>query len=195
MPSHSLQRWNTHARAALDQIQAAHAAVGGNEPGRRFATLQINHAYLVLISSHFQGFCRALHTEAVDYVCNQPATGASDPRRDILRITLTLNRQLDSKNPSPGHIGSDFGRFNIQFWDRVKARAPTRNQQRQALLEMLNTWRNAIAHQDFAGHGLRPDALTLPMVRQFRSACHLLAARFDEVVADHLAIITGSRPW
>jgi len=178
MPSQSLLRWNKDACAALDQIQAAHAAVGGNAPGRRFATLQINHAYLVLISSHFQGFCRALHTEAVDYICSQPGTGAPDPRRDILRITLTLNRQLDSKNPSPGHIGSDFGRFNIKFWDRVKAQAPTHNKRRQVQLEQLNTWRNAIAHQDFAAQSLRPDALTLTMVRQFRTACHLRANSF-----------------
>jgi hypothetical protein len=108
---------------------------------------------------------------------------------------MTLNRQLDSKNPSPGNIGSDFARFKMNFWDAVKNHAPSLNKQRQDLLEQLNMWRNAIAHQDFAARNLRPDALTLSLVRRFRGVCQQLAQRFDAVVADHLAIITGTRPW
>jgi len=196
MPSNSLHRWNHDAHSALNQIQIAHAAVGGNARGRRFATLQLNHAYLVLISSHFQHFCRELHTEAVDYICRQNPPGAPpDPRRDILLLNLTPNRQLDSKNPSPATIGADFGRLNLRFWDTVKAVAPSLNARRQILLEQMNTWRNAIAHQDFIAHKLRPEGLTLPMVRQFRSACDRLAQRFDDVISDHLATITGVRPW
>lgn len=193
MPSQSLHRWRTDARAALDQIQNAHAAVGGNQRGRRYATLHINHAYLVLVSSHFQRFCRDLHTESIDHLCRQHVN--PDPRRDILRIMLTLNRQLDSRNPTPLAIGADFNRFNLSFWDAVRQGAPVYNQRRHRLLEELNGWRNAIAHQDFAPHNLRPQDLNLATVQTYRNACNHLATRFDAVMASHLATITGITPW
>jgi len=193
LPSRSLQRWQTESSAALDQIENAHAAVGGNLRGRRYATLQINHAYLVMVSSHFQRFCRDLHTEAIDHLCAQSVP--PDPRRDILRMALTLSRQLDSKNPSPGAIGSDFNRFNIRFWDVVKRHAPALNERRQTLLEDLNKWRNAIAHQDFIAAGLDPARLSLSNVNRFRTACNNLAQRFDVILGHHLATISGVRPW
>ena len=73
MPSVALHRWTTTARAALDQLVAAHNAVGGPGRGRRYATLQVNHAYAVLLSSQFQGFCRDLHSEAVDFLASNTA--------------------------------------------------------------------------------------------------------------------------
>ena len=67
MPSLSLQHWNAVRLPRLDEIERAHSSVGGTGPGRRYATQQINHAYAVLLSSQFQGFCRDLHTESVDF--------------------------------------------------------------------------------------------------------------------------------
>jgi hypothetical protein len=43
MPSKSHRRWFTTQAAALDQMENAHASVGGEGRGRRFATDQINH--------------------------------------------------------------------------------------------------------------------------------------------------------
>jgi hypothetical protein len=37
-----LIRWNGERSAALDEIEDAHAVVGGTERGRRYATQQIN---------------------------------------------------------------------------------------------------------------------------------------------------------
>ena len=68
MSSRSLIRWNAERREALDEIENAHAMVGGTERGRRYATQQINYAYVTLLSSHFQGFCRDLHSECVDHI-------------------------------------------------------------------------------------------------------------------------------
>jgi hypothetical protein len=53
---------------ALDEIEAAHAGVGGVGPGRRYATQQINRAYAVLLASEFQGFCRDLYSQRMDHV-------------------------------------------------------------------------------------------------------------------------------
>lgn len=114
MPSRSLNRWNNERRQALDQIATAHAAVGGIGPGRRYATQQINQAYAVLLSSQFQGFCRDLHSEAVDHICGP--VGAGNIRMFLLRMRLTIGRKLDAGNPNPSNLGSDFGFFDMELW-------------------------------------------------------------------------------
>src|SRR5437764_6841976 len=45
MPSNSLIRLNGERADALDEIENAHAMVGGIERGRRHATQQINYSY------------------------------------------------------------------------------------------------------------------------------------------------------
>jgi hypothetical protein len=42
MPSNSFVRWSGARAVALDEIENAHAMVGGTDRGRRYATQQIN---------------------------------------------------------------------------------------------------------------------------------------------------------
>src|SRR5262245_56081506 len=107
MPSRSLQQWEGRRATALDELQAAHAAIGGHGRGLRYATQQINHSYAVLLSSQFQAFCRDLHSEAVDHLVQALAPATA---RIVLHARFTEGRQLDKGNPNPGNIGSDFGR-------------------------------------------------------------------------------------
>lgn len=188
MPSVALNNWNTAASDRLDEIEAAHQAVGGQGRGRRYATLQINHAYAVLLSSQFQGFCRDLHSEAADFIAanTQPAAASN-----VFRLLLTQGRKLDQGNPNPGNLGSDFGRLGMQFWPQVGV-VDQQRQARQTRLEELNTWRNAIAHQDWKTVG--PD-LRLSLVRRFRRTCNALARSFDQAVFDHLVAVVGHPPW
>jgi hypothetical protein len=51
MASVALTKWRTSSKDELDEIEEAHTAVGGSGRGRRYATLQLNHAYAVLVSS------------------------------------------------------------------------------------------------------------------------------------------------
>ena len=191
MASASLNTWRTTAAVALDQIEAAHAAVGGSGPGRRFATEQVNHAYAVLVASQFQRFCRDLHGEAALHA----ATAAVGRRaQEVFRVQLTLNRQLDRGNANPGTLGSDFGRFDMALWDDLVAHDP-RNRGRQTDLELLNRWRNAIAHQDFDPARLGAGTLRLSAVRRWRRACDGLAGGMDLVVATHLRSILGVTSW
>jgi hypothetical protein len=164
----------------------------GVSRGRRYATQQINHAYLVMLSGQFQGFCRDLHSEAADVIA-----AAITPRslQPVLRARLTEGRKLDSGNPTPGNLGSDFGRFGMDFWPEVNA-LHRWNSRRQAHLELVNNWRNAIAHQDFDPArvgGMK--TLWLAHVNGWRRICDTLAVMFDRAVADHIARITGTRPW
>jgi hypothetical protein len=91
MPSVSYGRWITTRRRELDEIERAHTAIGGTGRGRRYATQQINHAYLVLSASQFQGYCRDLYTESVDYLV--PGLTPQSFQASI-RELLTQNLQL-----------------------------------------------------------------------------------------------------
>ncbi|MEX2215778.1 MAG: hypothetical protein WD768_16825 [Phycisphaeraceae bacterium] len=193
MPSNSLKKWNGARREALDQIAAAHTAVGGVGPGRRYATQQINQAYATLLSSQFQGFCRDLHSEAVDHICNPGPV--PDVRLHVLRTRLTTNRKLDRGNPNPGNLGSDFGYFDFDLWAALKSHDAA-NEQRNKTLEVLNAWRNAIAHQDFdpGNLGGRTTVL-LKHVRAWRRNCEELAVELDAVVGVQVGTIIGVNPW
>lgn len=96
---------NLRARA-LDEIEAAHASVGGTGPGRRYATQQSNQAYAMLLASQFQGFCRDLHTESVDQVMALPEYNPSPyycartPLALSLQWTGTIVRRGDADPPT-----------------------------------------------------------------------------------------------
>lgn len=191
MPSISLTVWRVDRNSALDEIENAHRRVGSGQRGRRFATQQINHAFAVLLSSQFQGFCRDLHSECADYIV-QNITPAS--LRLACRNAFVQNRKLDRGNPNPGNLGSDFNRFGLAFWDEVRA-LDLRNQARQNRLEELNDWRNAIAHQDFTSPALGGAILHLHRVRAWRTAYHQLASSFDEVIRRLIESVSGFSPW
>ena len=107
-----------------------------------------------------------------------------------------LDRKLDRGNPNPGNLSSDFGRLDLVFWTAAIPHRPL-NASRCALLEDLNAWRNAIAHQDFAANMLRGGRPSLPLaqVQAWRRACEGLAESFDEVMRVHLQAMTGVAPW
>jgi hypothetical protein len=193
MPSSSLQQWFAERAATLADVENAHRSVRGSGAGARAAAQQINQAYTMLLSAQFQGFCRDLHSECAGRL----VTPVADPDlRETLSNNLAFGRRLDRGNPNPGNIGSDFGRLGLDFWTSVDTHRPE-NPARRAALEELNVWRNAIAHQDFSASMLRAGRpnLTLAQVRLWRKACDGLARSFDDVLRDHLRVLTGSTPW
>ena len=196
MPSHSLIRWNGERAEALDEIENAHAMVGGAERGRRYAIQQSNYAYAALLSSDFQGFCRDLHSECIErLVAIVPVQ-----LQGFLRVEFTWNRNLGRGNPHPGAVGSDFRRLGIDFWADVYA-LDTRNERRRELLQQLIDWRNVIANQDFdpvAPGGI--PTLHLARVRAWRSAVNALARSFDQAMYNvparsgwHSSLVKGLR--
>lgn len=191
MPSRAFRDWIAFRAAALDEIENAHRSVGGSGPGRRYATQQINHAFAMLLSSQFQGFCRDLHTE-----CTASLVASISPAavQTSLISVYSLNRALDRGNPTPGNIGADFGRFGFRFWEAVDLLDPRHALRRSALAEM-NEWRNAIAHQDFDPTKLGSASLRLERVRSWRTICHVLAGAFDMAMRDRLQSITSVPPW
>ena len=169
-------------------MATAHTSVGGTGPGRRSATDQINQAYALLLASQFQGFCRDLHSESVEYLVDvvEPLS-----LRPIVRAEFTRDRKLDKGNANPGNLGSDFNRLRLKFWDWVN-KLSTRNSARNKELEMLNEWRNAIAHQNFDPAKLGGTNLGLAHVKKWRSVCDRLARAFDRIMRDHIHSVTGA---
>lgn len=195
MASQALGLWLTDSSQKLDELFAAHASVGGTAPGRRYATAQINASLVVQVAAHFQLFCRDLHSQAARAL----VSAAPPAYQSILRVALTNRRGLDRGNASPETIGGDFERFGFNIWTAASATS-TLSSRRRMRLEQLNTWRNAIAHQDFLFTPLQQTLLygtsvTLPWIRRWRSACTGLAQTLDEVVAGRVQAATGKRPW
>jgi hypothetical protein len=142
-----------------------------------------------MLSSHFQGFCRDLHSECVDHI----VAAVPSQLRGFVRVEFLLNRSLDKGNPHPGAIGSDFNRLGISFWQRVDSR-DTRNGRRSKILQQLVDWRNAIAHQDFDPVG-GDETLHLTKVRGWRTAVGALAVDFDKTMYSYLLASLGGAPW
>jgi hypothetical protein len=193
MPSIASQGWLTIRAEALDEIENAHRLLHGRGVGRRLATQQINQAYTILLASQFQGFCRDFHSECADHLAVPIALA------ELRAVHLANNlhgRKLGTGNASPGNIGADFNRFGLSFWAAVDVDHP-RNPQRKALLEELNRWRNAIAHDEFAPTMLRGGRprLRLADVQEWRRACDGLVQSFDGVMHAHLLRLTGNAPW
>ncbi|HET7233013.1 MAG TPA: HEPN domain-containing protein [Longimicrobium sp.] len=176
----------------LDEFEAAHALVGGTRASRRFARQQIAQAYVVLLCSQFQKFCRELHSEAAEWITR---SAAHDPVSAVLRPLLTRGRRLDNGNASPASLGSDFGRLGIEFWIEVDSHHP-RNAERKRKLEELIGWRNAIAHQDFRNPALQgADEVQIAQVRRWRRACDVLTVEIDAVLRLYLQSLMGGPPW
>lgn len=197
MASKALAHWLGKSQAELNEFENAHTKVGGEGPGRRYLTRQLNHAYLVAVAAQFQRFCRDLHSEAaqrlVDTVSPKGVQGA------LLRL-LTENRKLDAGNANEATLGPDFDRLGFSFFSEIDA-ATKRNRRRRLRMEQLNVWRNAIVHQKFK---LKPEheklvSATNPgrlgHVRRWRENCGELAEQFDRVVRASVGKVVGGPPW
>jgi hypothetical protein len=195
MASAALTQWQGPSRAALDEVARAHRLVARSGPGQRLLNRQLTYAYVALLAAEFQAFCRELHTEAAVAIA---AVVADRALAFVVKTSLTRGRQLDRGNPTPGHLGADFGRFGFGFWaavDRHHAASAGRRQK----LETLCAWRNAIVHADAAAkHAAAardPRPVTLSTCTSWRRALDALATSFDAVVAEQCEDLGRPRPW
>lgn len=193
MPSASYRQWRTVRASALDDIASARPRVTGSRRSHRHSTQQIIRAYALMLASQFQGFCRDFHSECADHFIRVLAP--PHRLRPLLRDELTRGRQLDCGNPQPSSLGADFGRLGVDFWDELESHAPTCKTWKSGL-ELLNDWRNAIAHQDFTSPRLGGTMnLRFVQVARWRTSCKRLARAMDEVMHRHLQSLTGTSPW
>jgi hypothetical protein len=194
MASSALTAWRTDASASLNEVVQAHTDLGGTKPGRRALT-EINYAYAIRLAAHFQGFVRALHSEAASVI----SAGVPNPAlRLVFQTQLTRGRLLDRGNATLSNISEDYGRFNFKILDKVSDDR-TLNPGRKTKLSNLLEWRNGIAHDDLdrrrAEGKLVPERMTLSACESWRTALNNLAVSFDRVVADQCENLGRPRPW
>jgi hypothetical protein len=184
--SRALHIWQNRRSKELDEIERAHHSIEGSGRGRRFATEQLNNAYMMLLSAQFQGFCRDLHSECIDHLLSAVAPGTL---QRALRLACIDGRSLNKGNPNRDNLQRDFSRLGFNF-DPIFASG------RNERLSIMNKWRNAISHQDFNPLELGGRTkLRLAEIRDFRRLCNRLAGMMDKSACRHIKSITGQKPW
>src|SRR5262249_35644588 len=128
----------------------------------------------MLLSAHFQGFCRALYTECAQVVGVAVPAGLRATAQAQFSARLCLNRA----NPTVGTIRDDFERFGFT----LHLAADAANLVRMTHLGHLNYWRNTAAHHLTTPPppGV-PAALTLLDVQNWRRSCDGLATSLDTI--------------
>ena len=185
MPSASLLQWQNERMLRLEQIDIQCAATLRAVPPNARLIDESLRGYVVLLSAHFQGFCRDLGTEA--------ATILSSKVRPALRLLIqeqfTAHRKLEHSNPTHDHLKEDFKRFGF----KLDLTADPANLPRLAHLSVLNKWRNVAAHQGTTAPAGIP--LNLPSVRAWRTSCDGLASSLDAIMYNQLRRILRRNPW
>ena len=195
MPSAALIHWQTDRMVRLGLVDAQCAAVMGSPapsiPPTSLPPLAEESlgGYVMLVSGHFQGFCRDLYTE-----CTQILT-ASLPIgfRDALQTQCMTELKLNSGNPTIENIRKDFERFEFKL---DLAHAGPSGRIWVTDLGHLNQWRNTVAHQkpNLPPTGV-PNTPILANVRTWRAACDGLATSLDDIMNRELSKILGVSPW
>lgn len=148
----------------------------------------------MLVAAQFQGFCTDLHAECVAAIVRGIPPSISGLATVNFRSGLAMRRG----NAGPGNMGNDFERLGVSLWPDLY-RMDARNRNRNAMLETLNKWRNAIAHDDFedvrAFPQRRQTVLRLSAVRAWRSACNQIASDMDTSMRNYLTNLLGVTPW
>jgi hypothetical protein len=138
MPSVSLVQWRTDRMPRLAEVDARCAASLVLVPPQPNLVDENLRAYALLLSAHFQGFCRDLYTEcALAVIAKVRRT-----LRTLIEHQFTAGRKLDHGNPNVKNLRDDFERFEFTL---DLYRADPANPPRLAHLDELNRWRNVAA--------------------------------------------------
>lgn len=175
---------------------AAHAALAGSGPGRRWVTEEVNHALIVRLAGEFQGFTRDLHDQAIDAVL-AAVPGLQQGTQTLLRASFEKGRKLDTGNASWANICSDFAVFGFSLKTETQARYLFKYPGWIQCLDKLNKARNAIAHQDSAqlAQVAAADPLTLGTFKAWRAKLNAVACGLDVVTSEQLRALNGTKPW
>lgn len=173
MPSQAIEALATRL-SDVDQLMAAHAAVGGAEPGRRFDVEGLNRAAVLMLSAHLEGYLEDVMAEALD----------------------ALNEQLNPKpltrgfhNPRPDYIDKLFAFIGMDKPSRSISWQRASNQSVRVNLEKLVQTRNRIAH---GATGVRVYKNEVTSLRKYVEG---FAQRFDGLVRNQVHTLTGAHPW
>lgn len=187
MPSAALNQWRTDRRPRLAEIDGQCAAAAALMPPNLLLLDESLRGYVVLLSAHFQGFCRDLYTEASEVIVSKVRARL----QALVQEQFAAHLALDHGNPNLHNIAKDFDRLGFEL--RPLLNADPTNALRLQHLAHLNAWRNVAAHQ---GTTLPPGGpLSLPRVRDWLTACDELAVKLDGIVYAQLRRVLRRNPW
>ena len=138
MPSASLVQWRNERMPRLHHVDlqcAATLAAAAPIPHLIDENLR---GYVLLLSAHFQGFCRDLNTEAAQVI----ASKVRESLRPLVKSRFSADRALDRGNPTVENLRQDFERFGFT----LNLAADPANGPRLQHLAAMNKWRNVAAH-------------------------------------------------
>lgn len=189
MPSVALTEWMNDRMSRLAQVDAQCAAILALAPPNPILLDESLRGYAMLLSAHFQGFCRALYTECAQVF---GATLAIDLQATI-QIQFSAKLGLNRNNPTIQVIRDDFERFGFTL---DLAGANPSNPFRITHLGHLNYWRNTAAHHRTSPPppGM-PAVLTYADLQNWRMSCDGLATSLDDIMYNQLQGILGVGPW
>lgn len=169
----------------LAELDAQCAASLGLAPPHPYLVDENLRGFVLLLSAHFQGFCRDLYTECAQIVVSKVRSSL----QVLIQNQFTEHRRLDHGNPSLQNIREDFERFDFAL--DLGAADPL-NPARITHLGSLNRWRNAAAH-----HGNLPPGppLTLPNLRSWWASCDGLATSLDGILYNEMRTLLRRAPW
>jgi hypothetical protein len=184
MPSISLQTWRNDRMPRLMHVDLQCAASLAALPPNPHLADENLRGYVVLLSAHFQGFCRDLYTEGAQVIVSKTRPSL----QELIQRQFTTRLKLDHGNPSLEAIREDFERFG----DSLNLAADPANLSRLAHLAALNRWRNIAAH-----HGTIPPGavLNLPLLQAWRNSCDGLATALDDFLYNVLRKLLRRPPW
>jgi hypothetical protein len=191
VPSFAHTVWTTTRLRKLDRIDGLRRRIGRGQRRRKQLTEQLAHTYVVLLSSHFQGFTRDLHDECASFLAQQ----VSPPMHNLFRSALVVGREIDWGNATVGSVSKSFSRFDLAFKTEIMVE-DARCSGWLADYELLLKWRNAIAHEDFDPVKLgKVSTLTMRQVQVWRQACCGIADSLDKAMHRQLKQSTNVAPW
>ncbi len=140
-------------------------------------------SYVMLLSAHFQGFCRDLYTE----MSLRVASATSPNLTRAIQIQCDSDLKLNNRNADYATIKSDYERFGIDFDTALAPDEPTRklNKARRSKLHQLNQWRNYCAHYNDS-HPTEAGTFGLAEVRDWKQACDEFVRELDRIATIHL---------
>lgn len=188
MPSLALSQWQTDRMPRLDQVEAHCASLFGAPLPRPLLAEETLQGYVMLLSGHFQGFCRDLYRE-----CTNAFASTLSPRViPTIQQQFAAELKFDGGNPTMENIRKDFQRFGIVL--NLPGVDPA-NAMRITDLGHLNQWRNHAAHQKSTPLPVGIPLLTLAGVQGARISCDRLADSLDGIMYNELRGMLGVDPW
>ena len=187
MPSTALTLWQTDRLPRLAEVEAQCAVVFALVPPNPVLAEELLRGYVVLLSAHFQGFCRDLYSECAHIVASRVRTSL----RLLVETQFSEKLKLDHGNPNIENLAEDFGRFGFDLI-RTANLDPAFAVQRRHLVE-LNRWRNTVAHFAPSPRGL--PGLSLASTIDWRNSCNGLATSLTAIMYNHLRRLLRRNPW